>query len=76
MKTQEEIKFKKVQGQVFDPSRDVTKSTNVLNNINIADNLTTEVEKKSFTQIAGQTSMFSAQNRDDKEIKSSLKSIN
>lgn len=69
-----ETEFKKVSGQIFDPSREVKKTNNVFNNINIADNIAT-LDDIPVNQLVQKSRNFAANNRSDKDIKASLKNL-
>lgn len=71
-KTQDE--FKKVSGQIFDPSRVVKKTNNIFNNINIADDVAS-IDDIAVNQLVKQSRSFAGNNRSDKDIKASLKNL-
>ena len=68
-----DTEFKKVTGQVFDPSKDA-RANNVFNNINISDDIAYKEEKPLNELIHGSRAAI-ASDRCDKEIKNSLRSL-
>ena len=74
MKPEAKNEYKKVSAEIFDPSRDA-RATSVFDTLSIADKIADPGETRAFTQMIKQSGIYAANNRSDKDIKASMRSI-